>query len=117
MPSKRLFLFCGILIAAFVIITSLKKANRNVLNKEVYDHSLVIKTNNAYSFRDLNKNGKQNVYEDQRQPIEARVNDLLKQMTLEEKAGMMFINGAKEMKMAALRINLPQDYLPLCLMA
>ena len=35
------------------------------------------------------------VYEDVHAPIEARVNDLLSQMTLEEKAGMMFINGAR----------------------
>ena len=34
------------------------------------------------------------VYEDPRQPIEARVEDLLGQMTLEEKAGMLFINGS-----------------------
>ncbi len=47
------------------------------------------------TFRDLNKNGKMDVYEDTKQPLEARVNDLLKQMTIEEKAGMMFINGAK----------------------
>jgi beta-glucosidase len=30
-----------------------------------------------------------------RQPVEARVNDLLSQMTLEEKAGCLFINGAR----------------------
>jgi beta-glucosidase len=52
-------------------------------------------TENNFSFRDLNKNGKLDVYEDSRQPIEARINDLLKQMTIEEKAGMMFINGAR----------------------
>lgn len=46
-------------------------------------------------FRDLNKNGKLDIYEDPKQPVEARVKDLLSQMTLEEKAGMMFINGAK----------------------
>lgn len=46
-------------------------------------------------FRDLNKNGKMDIYEDSRQPIEARVNDLLGQMTLEEKAGMLFINGVR----------------------
>ena len=45
------------------------------------------------NFRDLNKNGKLDVYEDPTQPIEKRVEDLLSQMTLEEKAGMMFING------------------------
>src|SRR5205809_7079703 len=47
------------------------------------------------SYRDLNKNGKMDVYEDPKQPVEARINDLLKQMTIEEKAGMMFINGAR----------------------
>ena len=46
-------------------------------------------------YRDLNKNGKMDVYEDPRQPLEARVSDLLRQMTIEEKAGMMFINGAR----------------------
>jgi beta-glucosidase len=48
-----------------------------------------------FQWRDLNKNGKLDVYEDSRQPMEARVNDLLRQMTLEEKAGEMFINGAR----------------------
>ena len=35
------------------------------------------------------------VYEDKTQPIEKRVADILQQMTMEEKAGMMFINGAR----------------------
>src|SRR6476660_114878 len=55
-----------------------------------------IRTNHhtAY-FRDLNKNGKMDVYEDPSQPIDKRVEDLLRQMTVEEKAGLMFINGAR----------------------
>jgi beta-glucosidase len=47
------------------------------------------------TYRDLNKNGKMDVYEDSSQPIPKRVDDLLRQMTLEEKAGMLFINGAR----------------------
>lgn len=47
------------------------------------------------AYRDLNKNGKMDVYEDTSKPVAARVNDLLSQMTLEEKAGMMFINGVR----------------------
>ena len=47
------------------------------------------------AYRDLNKNGKMDVYEDKSQPIEKRIDDLIKQMTMEEKAGMMFINGAR----------------------
>ena len=42
------------------------------------------------SFRDLNKNGRLDPYEDPRRPIAERVEDLLSQMTLEEKAGLMF---------------------------
>ena len=38
---------------------------------------------------DFNKNGKKDVYEDPAQPIEARVNDLMSQMTVEEKAGQL----------------------------
>jgi beta-glucosidase len=52
------------------------------------------KNENDIAYRDLNKNGKLDIYEDPRQPIEARVEDLLAQMTLEEKAGMLFINGS-----------------------
>jgi beta-glucosidase len=47
-------------------------------------------TQDGITFRDLNKNGKLDPYEDPRRPLEERVEDLLKQMTLEEKAGMMF---------------------------
>lgn len=47
-------------------------------------------TQDGVTFRDLNKNGILDPYEDPRRPIEERVEDLLGQMTLEEKAGMMF---------------------------
>jgi len=47
-------------------------------------------TQDGITFRDLNKNGKLDPYEDPRRPIDERVDDLLKQMTLEEKAGMLF---------------------------
>ncbi len=47
-------------------------------------------TQNGLTFRDLNKNGRLDPYEDPRRPIEERIADLLSQMTLEEKAGMMF---------------------------
>jgi beta-glucosidase len=44
-------------------------------------------------FRDLNKNKQLDVYEDINAPIESRIEDLLSQMTLEEKAGMLFMSG------------------------
>lgn len=42
------------------------------------------------SFRDLNDNGQCDPYEDPSLSIEARIEDLLGRMTLEEKAGLMF---------------------------
>src|SRR5690349_20432635 len=47
-------------------------------------------TDGDLTFRDLNKNGRLDPYEDPRRPIEERVEDLLAQMTLEEKVGLMF---------------------------
>ena len=46
---------------------------------------------NNQEFRDLNKNGRLDMYEDQREPIDRRVEDLLNQMTIKEKIGQMFI--------------------------
>ena len=40
-------------------------------------------------FKDLNKNGRLDPYEDWRREVEARVADLVGQMTIEEKAGLM----------------------------
>ena len=68
--------------------------NSTTLDDIVMQQSGVIRTEGGVTFRDLNKNGKLDIYEDPRQPIEARIEDLLGQMTLEEKAGMLFINGA-----------------------
>ena len=42
-----------------------------------------------YQFKDLNKNGALDAYEDWRLPMEERIADLVSQMTLEEKAGLM----------------------------
>jgi beta-glucosidase len=70
-----------------------KEKTMNSLPEVVTQYSTLIRTENGIPYRDLNKNGKLDIYEDPRQPIEDRVEDLLGQMTLDEKAGMMFING------------------------
>ncbi len=56
--------------------------------------STLIRNGVGIEFRDLNKNGRLDIYEDPRQPLEARVEDLLARMTLAEKAGTLFINGS-----------------------
>ena len=60
------------------------------MNKTNPESEAPILKEDGVIFRDLNKNGRLDPYEDARLPIEERVADLLSQMTLEEKAGMMF---------------------------
>ena len=55
--------------------------------------SNLVRSEDGFIYRDLNKNGSLDIYEDPRQPVEARVEDLLDQMTLAEKAGTLFISG------------------------
>lgn len=50
---------------------------------------LFIQADGLY-FKDLNKNGALDAYEDYRLPVEDRVNDLMAQMTLDEKVGALF---------------------------
>lgn len=87
-----LFLFLLILgYFTYYYITTSRQSMKdmNLLGKEA-----PLLTVDGIAFRDLNKNGKLDIYEDSRADINKRVDDLLKQMTLEEKAGSMFINMA-----------------------
>ena len=59
----------------------------------VLSTSKVILKIDGQEFRDLNNNRILDIYEDSKANIEDRIDDLLSQMTLEEKAGMLFING------------------------
>ncbi|HVS92173.1 MAG TPA: glycoside hydrolase family 3 N-terminal domain-containing protein [Mucilaginibacter sp.] len=77
----------GVVVAAFAF--SRGKA-KNTLPQTVMSHSSLIRTDGNITYIDLNKNGKLDLYEDPAKPIEDRVQDLLKKMTIEEKAGMMF---------------------------
>ncbi len=58
----------------------------------VETRSVELRYEDGLPFRDLNKNGRVDVYEDWRRPVDERVEDLLSQMTLEEKAGMLMID-------------------------
>jgi beta-glucosidase len=60
--------------------------------KELQSGEVKTLISGRFTFRDLNKNGKLDVYEDSRRPFDERVNDILSQMTLEEKAGTMFFS-------------------------
>ncbi len=96
--AKKLFIVPFIFLIVFLIVVSWKNIfvdrseTPSIIASKEESHLLTI---DNFAFRDLNKNGKLDIYEDSRQPTEARIDDLLKQMNLEEKAGLMFINGAR----------------------
>jgi len=82
-----------IILLLVIILLYLKISSGSVERKSKALAGLEVKTItiDGITFRDLNKNGKLDVYEDSRKPVNDRVSDLLSQMTLEEKAGTMFI--------------------------
>ncbi|KIC91726.1 glycoside hydrolase family 3 N-terminal domain-containing protein [Flavihumibacter sp. ZG627] len=47
----------------------------------------------GYAFKDLNRNGKLDIYEDWRNSFEARAKDLASKMTIEQIAGLMLYSG------------------------
>ncbi len=60
-------------------------------------------------FKDLNKNGKLDKYEDWRLPAEIRAKDLIALMTLEEKIGFMLISTTRLKGDWAFEQNAPKD--------
>jgi beta-glucosidase len=94
---KILFLSTGILIGillVIVLVTSLwisvsatRSAKRNMALAGPEVKTLTI---DSLTFRDLNKNGRLDIYEDRRRSCDERVNNLISQMNIEEKAGSMF---------------------------
>jgi beta-glucosidase len=92
---KILGILIGSLIMLVIIAFLLISASRGKAARELYAQlgekapELSVDGN---TFRDLNKNGRLDPYEDSRMKLEQRVEDLLGQMTLEEKAGCMFMS-------------------------
>ncbi|WP_367391219.1 glycoside hydrolase family 3 protein [Lewinella sp. LCG006] len=82
------------LLVLAVLLASCQEHAPKELPELVNKKSTVLHNANGQPFRDLNANGQLDIYEDGTQPVEARIDDLLGQMTVEEKAGMMFISGA-----------------------
>lgn len=59
-----------------------------------YRSAKIIKKS-GLEFKDLNKNGKLDAYEDWRLPVETRVQDLISKMSIEEKVGFMLISTSR----------------------
>ena len=74
---------CGILGGWYLNsnLLSFESRNTNILHKEIEI--------NGYTFLDRNGNGKLDPYEDQRNSIQDRAEDILSKMTLDEKIHLL----------------------------
>ncbi len=68
---------------------------QKVVQPQLGSRSAKILKKSGLEFKDLNKNGKLDKYEDWRLPQEARIQDLISQMTIEEKIGFMLISTTR----------------------
>ena len=75
--------------AAFLAVVSLG-CTPKFTQPELGARKVEILTEGKFQFKDLNKNGQLDPYEDWRLPMEERIANLVSQMTLEEKVGLMF---------------------------
>jgi beta-glucosidase len=80
-----------VLLSSLLLVLSTALATSQATTQQPVINARVVKVlqTDGLLFKDLNKNSRLDVYEDWRRPIEERVNDLVAQMTIEEKAGLM----------------------------
>jgi beta-glucosidase len=92
---KIILYILGIIILVLVLtylIFFIKWKRASSSNMALLGEEAPILTVDGHQYRDLNKNGKLDIYEDARQNVEARIEDLIGQMNIDEKAGMLFIH-------------------------
>ena len=84
-----LFLFFSTILLSF----SFFNQKPEIIQPELGKRSATIIKVNGFQFKDLNKNGQLDKYEDWRLSPDERSKDLLSKMSVEEKAGFMLINS------------------------
>jgi len=94
-----------VLLGAFLLSTSILGQSQEAKNYVIVDNSggstlgyspasgVKILTVNGLKFKDLNKNGKLDKYEDWRLSVDERAKDLAQKMTVEQIAGLMLYSG------------------------
>ncbi len=83
-----LLIVLGIILIATLVFNAYYATLNKRAKKELQEVPRLIV--GELQFRDLNKNGKLDPYEDRRQPVDVRVEDVLSRMTLDEKVGLMW---------------------------
>lgn len=99
MNMKKQFSLLLCFLAAMVFVSCLKKETKP--QPVLGFRTVAILEKHGLKFKDLNKNGKLDRYEDWRLTTTERSQDLLSKMSLEEKVGFMLINSANPVGLRA----------------
>ena len=107
MRVKNYFILCLCMysLAGFAQSASTKKITQPILGHR----SAPLINEGGFQFKDLNKNGKLDKYEDWRLSNEERTKDLLSKMSVEEKVGFMLISTSRLKSERSAQINAPTD--------
>ncbi|MEZ4902814.1 MAG: glycoside hydrolase family 3 N-terminal domain-containing protein [Spirosomataceae bacterium] len=100
---KNRFLLSLALISGLTVASGQTQVQPNLGHRSVK----ILKIN-GLEFKDLNKNGQLDLYEDWRRSNDVRIKDLVSQMTLEEKVGFMLISTTRMAGDFAFQPNAPK---------
>ena len=106
--SKKIniiFILCLFSIVVFSQKLAVKKKSQPFLGYK----SVQLLALEGFKFKDLNKNGKLDKYEDWRLTNEERTKDLLSKMSLEDKVGFMLISTSRLKSERSAQINIETD--------
>ncbi|QHM72131.1 glycoside hydrolase family 3 protein [Mixta intestinalis] len=93
------FNFNKLSLAVMVCLpVTLNAGAQSLIQVELGHYSKALITDAGLKFKDLNRDDELNPYEDWRLPAETRAADLIKRMTLKEKAGVMMHGSVPEME-------------------
>lgn len=114
MKEKRLIKSCVLIVGLAILFTQFgcgtkwTEAGYNIVHNKggqtlgySAESGITIITQNGFAFKDLNKNGELDVYEDWRKPVDERAKDLASKMTVEQIAGLMLYSGHQSIPSAA----------------
>jgi len=106
--SKRIFIVYLLCLISIVGISQ-----KNTVNKKLQPflgHKTVTLLNlEGFQFKDLNKNGKLDKYEDWRLSNDTRAKDLLTKMSVEDKVGFMLISTSRLKSERSAQLNVETD--------
>jgi beta-glucosidase len=106
--SKKIFIVSMLCLLAIVGISQKSTVNKKPQPFLGYKTVQILNLE-GFQFKDLNKNGKLDKYEDWRLSNDARAKDLLTKMSVEDKVGFMLISTSRLKSERSAQINVETD--------